>query len=115
MSTRASIVVYSEWGNAPICEIYKHWDGYPDGLGKRLHEFCDPIHIVNGIGMAMGMGTHANGMGDLAAQIVKHFKTSIGDVGLIPLGTDWGQEYKYHVRAKEGRVQIEVEEVQAKN
>lgn len=34
MATRASII-FKEEGEA-TCAVYNHWDGYPEGLGRKL-------------------------------------------------------------------------------
>lgn len=36
MATRASIIFKEE--GEPMCAVYNHWDGYPEGLGKTLLE-----------------------------------------------------------------------------
>jgi hypothetical protein len=67
-----------------ICTIYKQYDGYPEGLGKRLVEMLAPIKLVNGIGLEDRGSPIANGMDCLAAQVVANLKKRAGDVYLIP-------------------------------
>jgi hypothetical protein len=95
MGTRALVHFYE--GDTEICCLYRQFDGYPEGLGKELEDFCATRPLVNGY-------THrecANGMGDLAAQLVCLLKGKplAGNVYLYPLGSrDVGEEYTYDVR-----------------
>ena len=103
MSTRASVVIYDE-NDVPLVEMYKHWDGYLEGFGKELQEFSHDYKIINGISGQTMQDKYANGMGDFAAQLIGHFKTSIGDTSIIPIGQDWGQEHHYTIKPiKQGR------------
>jgi len=79
-------------------------DGYPKGHGVELAELCN-VTIVNGYGGGDQAGTHANGMGCLAAQIVKGLKDGIGGIYLEPTGGEIGEwtEYVYVVRGKTGK------------
>lgn len=108
MSTRASVVIYDEWDEKPICEMFKHWDGYPAGFGQELLDFCADYTIINGIRADETMEKKfANGMGDFAAQLIRHFKVGIGDTSMIPVGKDWGQEYRYIIKcSKKGDAKV---------
>jgi hypothetical protein len=57
-------------------EIYRQYDGYPEGHGRDLAKLCD-VTITNGIRLGKEAGT-ANGMGCLAAQIVMGLKREVG-------------------------------------
>jgi len=74
MGTRALTFVYD--GDKPIVNLYRQYDGYPTGHGAELAQFLDGFKIVNGIGAEKTR--IANGMGCLAAQMVAHFKDSVG-------------------------------------
>lgn len=103
MGTRSTTIVLD--GNQELCRIYRQMDGYPTGHGLDLAKLCN-VQIVNGFGSGMKAGTHANGMGCLAAQIIKGLKNDIGGIYLEPTGgevSDWC-EYIYIVRGKEGEV-----------
>ena len=77
--------------------MYRQYDGYPAGHGKELAEFINKRTILNGFG-SQTMANYANGIECLAAQIVKHFKDSIGGIYLYPTSEkDCGQDYVYHV------------------
>ena len=83
--------------------MYRHFDGYPEGHGLELAEFLKDIKIINGIGGDAELGTHANGSGCLAAQMVKHFKDNVGYIGLYPTNNDAGDEdYIYTIYPKSG-------------
>jgi len=93
MGTR-SITVIQEDGE-PITVLYRQMDGYPTGHGKELKDFAEGFTIVNGIGSDCPEKA-ANGMGCFAAQLVAHFKESIGGFYLYPPSvTDAGQDYTY--------------------
>jgi hypothetical protein len=99
MGTRSLTFVYEEYkdGPVPILCLYRQFDGYPEGHGAELAEFLSGFEIVNGFGQKREK--LANGMGCLAAQMVAHFKTEVGQFYIqapIP-GRDDGQDYEYHV------------------
>ena len=95
MGTRSLTFVYNEDGRT-IISMYRQYDGYPSGHGKKLAEFLEPITMVNGIGMTEAV--IANGPGCLAAQLVAHFKDGPGDIYLEPTtAVDCGQDYEYHI------------------
>jgi len=83
--------------------MYRQFDGYPEGHGLELAEFLKDFNIINGIGGDAELGTHANGSGCLAAQMVKHFKEEVGNIYLHPHNDDLGwEEYIYTVYPKGG-------------
>jgi len=83
--------------------MYRQFDGYPEGHGLELAEFLKDIKIINGIGSSAELSTHANGSGCLAAQMVKHFKEEVGNIYLHPHNDDLGwEEYIYTVYPKGG-------------
>ena len=106
MGTRSLTFVYetdvSEKTNrkthTAITNMYRQFDGYPSGHGLELAKFLSGITLVNGFGTGMKAGTHANGMGCLAAQIVSHFKNDIGGIYLYNTSVKscW-QDYVYNV------------------
>jgi len=95
MGTRALTFVYDERGNT-ILNLYRQYDGYIEGHGAELAEFLAGKTLVNGFGREeKGI---ANGMGCLAAQMVAHFKDSVGGFYIHSVfETDCGQDYEYHV------------------
>lgn len=86
--------------------MYRQYDGYLEGHGKELADFLNGIEMINGItvGARQNYGTHANGVGCLAAQMVSHFKN--GEIGGIYLeSVDSGlEDYNYvlHFDYQEG-------------
>lgn len=113
MSTRALIRIYDEQGEE-FCTIYKHWDGYPGHLGSLLKSLLEDVRLVEGIPLDKN-ALVANGMYDLAAQLVYSLKRAspVGDVYIRAPGTRGvGEEFVYHIRpGKQGRVVMEIEEV----
>lgn len=95
MGTRSNTIIKGEDGRA-LVNIYRQYDGYPSGMGLDLAKACD-VRIVNGI-----RGDHAkiaNGMGCLAARIIKRLKTGAGNVYLENANgkaNDWS-EYVYTI------------------
>jgi len=95
MGTRALTFVYDERGNT-ILNLYRQYDGYIRGHGAELAEFLNGLKLVNGFGREEK--NIANGMGCLAAQMVAHFKDSVGGFYIHAVTeTDCGQDYEYHV------------------
>lgn len=98
MGTRSLTYVYTEDGQPIVC-MYRQFDGYVAGHGVDLSEFVNSGKLVNGIPMGSNEVLF-NGMGDLAAQMVAHFKKDVGGFYLYPtndLSQDCWQEYEYHV------------------
>ena len=98
MGTRSLTYVYESTG-APIVCMYRQFDSYPSGHGADLAQFLNAGKIVNGLPFGED-GVLFNGMGDLAAQMVAHFKKGPGGFYLYPtnnLAQDCWQEWEYHV------------------
>jgi hypothetical protein len=105
MGTRALTFVYD--GDKPIVNLYRQYDGYPTGHGAELAQFLDGFKIVNGIGAEKTR--IANGMGCLAAQVVAHFKDSVGGFYIHSVdATECGQDYEYHVYQKDKELRVRV-------
>lgn len=101
MGTRSLTIVYSEYGDKPICAMYRQFDGYLSGHGKELKDKFGEFQIINGIGMGDNENK-ANGMGCLAAQIISFFKTEIGRFYMQ--ATNDYQEYNYHLYCRGGKI-----------
>lgn len=110
MGTRSLTFIYED--KTPLVCFYRQFDGYIEGYGKDLATFLAGIKLVNGFGGDNKAGTHANGAGCLAAQIVAHFKTEagIGGIYIQPFNEkqDSGQEYEYRVYIEDGAVRLNV-------
>jgi len=93
-------------GQDPILlTIYKQFDGYPYGLGKKLQDFAKDIVIVNGYS-GDGKG-QANGMGCFAAQLVKELKKSTGSIYIIPIHSQAvSEEYCYNLYEVDNHIHI---------
>lgn len=99
MGTRSVTTIFD--GDYELVRIYRQHDGYPEGQGIDLAKLCD-VKIVNGLGL--DNQKVANGMGDLAAQIVAGLKDGPGGIYIEPTGgeiSDWA-EYIYIVRGDVG-------------
>ena len=100
MGTRCLTYVYV--GKTPIMCRYRPFDGYLSGHGQELANFLNELTIGNGISGKPELFTFANGMGDLAAQMIVWFKKTPGGFYIHPvdLNQDCWQEYEYHVYEK---------------
>lgn len=115
MGTRSLTFVYDSYTtpkgkvvNEPIINFYRQYDGYPTGHGAELAEFLSGGRMVNGmIYTETAKELVFNGMGDLAAQLVAHFKQEAGGFYLYPVTTkDCGQDYEYHIYQQENDFKI---------
>ena len=105
MGTRSLTFVYDTYkaknGRAvhrPVINLYRQYDGYPEGHGAELVEFLNQYTLTNGLGAGMPSSKTANGMGCLAAQLVAHFKDGPGQFYLYPVtAKECGQDYEYHI------------------
>ena len=80
-----------------LVNMYRQYDGYPEGHGMELAEFLSGGKVVNGIG-GDEKQTVFNGAGCLAAQMIAHFKDGAGGFYIEPItAKDCGQEYEYEV------------------
>lgn len=112
MSTSARIKVFDEEDRL-IVTIYKHWDGCPEGLGRDLEEFLKERKVINGIpaGISEEDYRFANGMHELAAQLVTYLKSKYpaGDVYLVPEDVGhwyYTYEVKYSGLDKPARLKV---------
>jgi hypothetical protein len=101
-----------------VVNMYRQYDGYPQGHGLDLAEFLSEFTMVNGLGADSYKGKIANGSGCLAAQLVQHFKDGPGNIYLEALngepGDSW-EEYIYTLFPKEGEpTYISIYDVHAK-
>jgi hypothetical protein len=109
MGTRCLTIVYDH--GKPIVNLYRQYDGYPTGHGAELYEFLQQFAaITNGIAVGETRKT-ANGMGCLAAQLISHFKQSVGGFYIHSVeATDCGQDYEYHVYEKDSELCVMVKD-----
>ena len=112
MGTRALTFVYEEskTGGKPeaIINMYRQFDGYPEGHGAELAEFLTTGTMTNGLRMGQ-TGRFFNGMGCLAAQLVCNFKTEAGQFYLYPVtAEDCGQDFEYHIYNIDGKLKIKI-------
>ena len=70
---REAGVSFNEHPEKIHTQIYHHYDSYPEHLGIGIAKFLGDIRVVNGLGNHKGQ-VLANGLGDLAAQVLTHLK-----------------------------------------
>ena len=95
-------------GNQMLLSIFKHWDGYPAGLGRTLQELFGKCEIINGIADQKAPA-FANGIGCFAAQLVKALKNEIGDIHIRDVSiASQGEEFSYTLSEKDGTLHLHV-------
>ena len=84
MGTRSVTYILDE-KERTLALIYRQFDGYPDGMGKDLYNILVGRPIVCGFPMEELENPRPpfNGMGDLAATVVRDLKKGIGNVYLF--------------------------------
>ena len=71
-------VSFSEHPEKIEVQVYKHYDGYPQGHPVDLAKFLNGFKIVNGL--SQDTYKMSNGLGCLSAQYVAAFKEQPGDI-----------------------------------
>jgi hypothetical protein len=101
MGTRC-LTVFKNDKDKEICVMYRQFDGYPNGHGVELANFLSGGKLCNGI---TGKEDKCfNGMEDLVAQVISHFKNEPGGFYIHPAGTrDIWEEYIYTVTGELGK------------
>lgn len=96
MGTRSTITFVEKYkeNETPLVTIYQQYDGYIDGVGHELATWLCGKKLVNGFNRET-MDKYANGVGCLAAQFIKEFKTDIGGLYIVPMDDE--QSYNYRV------------------
>ena len=104
MSTRSTIRFRND-GDSPVCCVYKHFDGYIEGLGHSLAEWLKGMTLINGINNKEQEGhDYANGIGCLAAKWIADNKTETGDIYMCD--SDAQEEYNYDVILKRQNMRV---------
>ena len=96
MGTRSLTRIYED--GQLLVQLYKQYDGYPSGWGLQLARYLSGGTAHNGIVTDAKLHQYWNGAGDLAAQLIAHFKTRVGSLYIeSPKAVDCGQEYEYEI------------------
>lgn len=97
MGTRALIHIKDE--SKTIATIYRHYDGYPEGLGMELKDILSGSTVPEGyLRNYQKKEDFYNGMGCLAAYIISSLKKEWGNVYIYPPNSrDCGEEFVYLV------------------
>lgn len=107
MGTRSLTAIKDE-DDKDIMVLYVHRDGDPDNYGTELAEFLSGFVITNGV-INQESKKEASGMECLAAQIVKRFKTCVGNVYIMPAGSRrLNDEYLYIVSYRNQKLEIKI-------
>ena len=104
MSTRSTIRFRND-GDSTVCCVYKHFDGYIEGLGHDLAKWLKGMTLINGISNKEQEGhDYANGIGCLAAKWIADNKTETGDIYMCD--SDEYEEYNYDVILKRQNMRV---------
>ena len=116
MGTRSLTHIHAEGRTSPVLvTLYCQYDGYVEGVGAQLKEFLSLVTLRNGYSPGDKEGTHANGMGCLAAQLIKHVKEGIGTWYVHePNANDCGEEYTYNIFEEGGELGLTVADYDGK-
>lgn len=82
MGTRGNIVIIEH--DIELVRIYRQYDSYPSALGLELQEILGNSSIINGFSPRETQNLH-NGMGCLAATLIKNLKDGIGNIYINPV------------------------------
>jgi hypothetical protein len=115
MGTRSLTTIRQDGKDSPvICQIYRQFDGYPEGMGKDLQDICKDIILVHGYNSEQEKDErYAAGMECLAATIIKKLKKRIGNIYLTPVSDD-KEEFNYNIYAVKGKVKIDCVDIDGK-
>ena len=117
MGTRSLTKVIQTWEDEsgkktsrPITTMYRQYDGYMSGHGAQLAEWLNQYTVVNGMGID-DIGSIANGMDCLAAQMFQHFKDGRGGIYCMhPDAYDIWEEYLYEIEEVDKEIFITISE-----
>ena len=117
MSTRSITNIIDAFSSGTTCTFYKHFDGYPLGLGRKLLSLLKGKSIVNGKNKYYKKGVTYNGTSALAVDLMYYLSQESDDVYSIPTDSrDLGEEYIYEISWDDINCEfvVEVEDI-AKN
>ena len=115
MSTRSLTFIHESHKSSPVIVcIYQQMDGYFEGVGKHLESILKDTKIVNGFGSDTPLKA-SNGMGCLAASLIKELKEGIGGVYIFrPDSHDCDEEYIYNIYEVNGKLKLHGFDVNSK-
>lgn len=98
MSTHATIHIQEDGKN--LVSVYRHFDGYPSGLGVELVKFILSGTLVNGL-TGKKPKIEFNGAGCFAAALIASLKEGPGDLYIALPGDS--QAYNYVINVVKGK------------
>lgn len=87
-----------------IASIYKHTYGVYRDHGNELKMFMKDIRLLNETVTGESDRRIADGMGCLAAQLIKSLKKKPGEVYMIPTGMSQNEDFTYDVYTDKGHI-----------
>lgn len=103
MGTRATIIVCNEDRTEVLVKLYKQFDGYLEGLGEQIYDILKNKKVVNGYTLEDEKAGYYNGIGCLAASLIKELKTTIGNVYVDSVFNNDNEYYTYCIYSKKDR------------
>jgi|TARA_R110000824_G_C14997064_1_gene655801 hypothetical protein len=99
MGTRSVTTIVKD--GVPILKMYRQFDGgIEGGMGEELIDFLRGRRVVNGYSQKDEEAKAFNGETCLAASIIAHFKSGIGNVYIQPLDDDYEGAYNYLIEVQ---------------
>lgn len=99
MGTRSLVHFIRKEDDVKMCNLYRQYDGYPEGRGMELAKWLESFNVVNGFTLDDEKRRVANGLDCLCALWVSEEKgNEVGNVYMMGISdTDVGEEYVYEV------------------
>jgi hypothetical protein len=104
MGTRSLVRFFRKGSKLPLVVFYQQYDGYPSSVGLQLANFLKKITLVNGISFTESRKI-ANGIGCLAAQFCKEFKSDAGGFYITDIDSE-DEEWNYNVHVSCDDIEI---------
>lgn len=95
-----STIRFKDYDNSIVACVRQHYDGYYEKVGVELANWLKDMTIINGINGSKDLSLKkANGICCLAAQFIREFKTSIGNLYMESIDDE--EDYNYIVYIKD--------------
>ena len=105
MGTRSLLHFIRKEDDTELCNIYRQYDGYPEGRGLELAKWLESFNIVNGFS-SKAKRRIANGLDCLCALWISEEKgDEAGNIYMMGINDrDCGEEYIYKVWEEDNNI-----------
>ena len=105
MGTRSLLHFIRKQDDTKLCNIYRQYDGYPEGRGLELAKWLESFNIVNGFS-SKAKRRIANGLDCLCALWISEEKgDEAGNIYMMGINDrDCGEEYIYKVWEEDNNI-----------